>query len=89
MNRPTRQVGTMSIFHDPKDEERLYHVLRAYVEEWGPHNVVISVPPPWRKYSPADHVGGIRLEYENASCVSVRVEYHSVQLSYAVRLRAA
>ena len=34
----------MSIFKNPTDEDRLCHVLKAYVEEWGPQNVIVSVP---------------------------------------------
>ena len=42
----------MSIFADPADEDRLCHALKAYVEEWGPENVVVSVPKHWQNYSP-------------------------------------
>src|SRR3984957_18642345 len=43
--------GCMSMFQDPRDEDRLCQVLKAYVEEWGPENVIVSVPEHWSEYS--------------------------------------
>ena len=79
----------MSIFKNPTDEDRLCHVLKAYVEEWGPENVVVSVPHKWSNYT-ADNFGLVKLEYATADTVSIRVEYdNEVQLKYAVQLQAA
>ncbi|MBK9773449.1 MAG: hypothetical protein IPP57_21990 [Candidatus Obscuribacter sp.] len=41
----------MSMFTHPTDEEKLCQVLKAYVEEWGPENVIVSVPEHWSEYS--------------------------------------
>jgi hypothetical protein len=78
----------MSIFRDPKDEEKLCHVLKAYVEEWGPENVIVSVPSHWKEYSTGT-LGRVRLEFTTANTVSIRVEYEVVRLTYDVQLQAA
>ncbi len=79
----------MSIFKNPTDEDSLCHVLKAYVEEWGPQNVIVSVPNKWSDYS-TDSLGLVRLEFSTADTVSIRVEYDKqVQLSYAIQLQAA
>ncbi len=44
-----KQVGIM--FKNSCDEEKLCQVLKAYVEEWGPENVIVSVPRHWSEYS--------------------------------------
>lgn len=62
------------MFHDPKDEDRLCHVLKAYVEEWGPENVVVSVPLTWRQKHPTATLGRVRLEFVTNNTVSIRVE---------------
>lgn len=78
----------MSMFQDPKDEERLCQVLKAYVEEWGPENVVVAVPRHWKEYS-ANSLGKVRLEFGTDTVVSIRVEYDFVRLNYDVQLQAA
>ncbi len=78
----------MSMFQDPRDEERLCQVLKAYVEEWGPENVIVSVPRHWQEYS-TSNLGRVRLEFATESVVSVRVEYDFVRLTYDVQLQAA
>jgi hypothetical protein len=79
----------MSIFKNPTDEDRLCHVLKAYVEEWGPQHVIVSVPNKWSSYN-TDSLGLVRLEFCTADSVSIRVEYDKqVQLSYAVQLQTA
>ncbi len=79
----------MSIFKNPTDEDRLCHVLKAYVEEWGPQNVIVSVPNKWSDYN-TDSLGLVRLEFSTSDSVSIRVEYDKqVQLSYAVQLQTA
>ncbi len=76
----------MSMFQDPADEEKLCQVLKAYVEEWGPENVVVSVPTHWREYS-GNSLGRVRLEFSTSSTVSIRVEYECVRLNYDVQLQ--
>jgi len=78
----------MSMFQDPRDEDRLCQVLKAYVEEWGPENVVVSVPQHWSEYS-TNTLGRVRLEFATENTVSIRVEYDFVRLIYDVQLQAA
>lgn len=78
----------MSIFKNPQDEEKLCQVLKAFVEEWGPENVVVSVPRHWQDYS-TGNLGRVRLEFGTTNTVSVRVEYEIVRLAYDVQLQAA
>jgi hypothetical protein len=79
----------MSIFKNPTDEDRLCQVLKAYVEEWGPQHVIVSVPNKWSNYN-ADSLGLVKLEFSTSDTVSIRVEYEKeVQLSYAIQLQAA
>jgi len=78
----------MSMFKNPKDEEKLCQVLRAYVEEWGPENVIVSVPEHWSDYS-ASSLGRVRLEFTTSDSVSIRVEYDFIRVKYAVQLQAA
>jgi hypothetical protein len=78
----------MSMFQDPRDEDRLCHVLKAYVEEWGPEHVIVSVPHHWSEYS-TNTLGRVRLEFATNNTVSIRVEYDFVRLIYDVQLQAA
>jgi hypothetical protein len=78
----------MTMFRNPADEEKLCQVLKAYVEEWGPENVIVSVPEHWSEYS-ASNLGRVRLEFATRNTVSIRVEYDAVRLSYDVNLVAA
>lgn len=78
----------MSMFQDPRDEDRLCQVLKAYVEEWGPENVIVSVPRQWKEYS-TNSLGRVRLEFSTEREVSIRVEYDFVRLTYDVQLQAA
>lgn len=79
---------TMTMFRDPRDEDRLCQVLKAYVEEWGPENVIVSVPSHWSEYS-TNSLGRVRLEFATQNTVSIRVEYDFVRLKYDVALQAA
>ncbi|HEY9755455.1 MAG TPA: hypothetical protein V6C97_09860 [Oculatellaceae cyanobacterium] len=78
----------MSMFQDARDEDRLCQVLKAYVEEWGPENVIVSVPQHWSEYSTST-LGRVRLEFSTENTVSIRVEYDFVRLIYDVQLQAA
>jgi hypothetical protein len=81
-----KQVGIM--FKNTCDEEKLCQVLKAYVEEWGPENVIVSVPRHWSEYSTSS-LGRVRLEFATRDTVSIRVEYDFVRLNYDVQLQAA
>lgn len=81
-----KQVGIM--FKNSCDEEKLCQVLKAYVEEWGPENVIVSVPRHWSEYSTSS-LGRVRLEFATRDTVSIRVEYDFVRLNYDVQLQAA
>jgi hypothetical protein len=76
------------MFKNPTDEERLCQVLKAYVEEWGPENVIVSVPMHWSDYS-SNSLGRVRLEFTTNDVVSIKVEYDFVRLKYDVQLQAA
>jgi hypothetical protein len=78
----------MSMFKNPRDEEKLCQVLKAYVEEWGPENVIVSVPEHWSDYS-TNSLGRVRLEFATEDTVSIRVEYEFIRLKYDVQLQAA
>ena len=62
------------LFRDPKDEDRLCQVLHAYVAEWGPENVIVSVPAHWSSFSNST-LGLVRLKFETEQRVAIRVEY--------------
>lgn len=78
----------MSMFNNPTDEERLCQVLKAYVEEWGPENVIVSVPRHWRSYS-NNSLGRVRLEFSTRDVVSIKVECGPAKVRYDVQLQAA
>lgn len=78
----------MNMFQDPRDEERLCQVLKAYVEEWGPENVIVSVPSHWQDYG-SSSLGRVRLEFSTSDRVSIRVEYEKVKIIYDVQLQVA
>jgi hypothetical protein len=89
MNHPgNRRSETMSMFQDPDDEEKLCQVLKAYVEEWGPEAVIVSVPRHWKEYG-GSSLGRVRLEFSTGNTVSIRVEYETVRINYDVQLQAA
>jgi hypothetical protein len=83
-----QRVVAMSMFKNPRDEEKLCQVLKAYVEEWGPENVIVSVPQHWSDYSTSS-LGRVRLEFATSDTVSIRVEYDFVRVKYDVQLQAA
>lgn len=75
------------MFINPQDEERICHVLRAYVEEWGPENVTVALPTEWE--NPNYSLGPTKLEFTTQSTISVRVEFDNVpRLNYQVELAA-
>ena len=78
----------MSMFNDPKDEDKICDVLRAYVEEWGPEYVIVSVPKHWREFCP-NNLGRVGLEFTTENTISIRVEYNLGKVIYDMQLKAA
>ncbi|MBY0547316.1 MAG: hypothetical protein K2W95_08495 [Candidatus Obscuribacterales bacterium] len=76
----------MSMFQDPNDEEKLCQVLKAYVEEWGPEAVIVSVPMHWKEYG-GTSLGRVRLEFTTDNTVSIKVEYETIRIAYDVQLQ--
>ena len=74
------------MFRDPRDEEKICQVLKAYVEEFGAEHVVVALPKTW--HNPEYSLGPTRLEFTTNGTIDVRVEYGKVQLSYQVELAA-
>ncbi len=74
------------MFQDPRDEEKLCQVLKAYVEEWGPESVIVCVPVQWKEHS-GSSLGRVRLEFTTGDTVSIKVEYESVRIKYDVQLQ--
>lgn len=58
------------MFVHEDDFPDLLLVLRAYVEEWGPENVTISVPTNWLGVWDGD-LGPVKLEYVTDNTVSI------------------
>ena len=74
------------MYCDPKDEERICQILKAYVEEFGAEHVVVALPKAWEnaQYS----LGPTRLEFTTHDTISLRVDYGTIQLRYQVELAA-
>jgi hypothetical protein len=47
-----------------KDEQVILMIIRTLVEEWGPEQVVISVPRRWADFIPRGYLGSVRLVFE-------------------------
>jgi hypothetical protein len=71
----------ITMFQDPHDEEKLCQVLKAYVGEWGPENVIIAVPRCWSGRIARDF-GKVRLRFETDDLVSISVEYACVPVCH-------
>ncbi|MBX9694710.1 MAG: hypothetical protein K2Z81_20150 [Cyanobacteria bacterium] len=76
----------MSIFQNSDDPARLCMILKTYMEEWGPENIVVFVPENWKSFSPSS-LGKIRLEFDPANKVSIRVFSDNSYVSYDLDLR--
>lgn len=76
-----------SMFQDPADEERLCQILKAYVEEWGPEHVFVSVPKHWKEYG-SSGLGRVRLKFETQDSVVIGVvdEANGVSIEYEITL---
>ncbi len=51
------------MFENQQDEETICQVLKAYMEEWGTENVIVSLPSEWRQYG-TEYVAGVRFEFQ-------------------------
>ena len=69
------------VFRTADDEEQVQLVLRAYIEEWGAENVLVSVPSRWRHKSNAT-LGKVKLDFSTVDTVAVSVGLAG--LSFAV-----
>jgi hypothetical protein len=76
----------MSMFEDPQDGDRLCQVLKAYVGEFGPENVIVMVPKSWSGYR-LNNLGKVRLEFTSDNTISIRVECGLIKISYGIQLR--
>ena len=76
----------MSMFEDPRDGDRLCQVLKAYVGEFGPENVIVMVPKSWSGYR-LNNLGKVRLEFAQENAVSIRAECGVIRIAYRVQLR--
>jgi hypothetical protein len=79
-------IEEAAMFRDPRDEEKICQVLKAYVEEFGPEHVVVALPKTW--FNSEYSLEPTRLEFTTDSTIDVRVEYGPVRLSYQVELSA-
>jgi len=79
----------VNLFYDPKDEERLCQVLKAYVEEWGSEYVSVSVPARWKGRAGCKTLGRVRLLFDTENAVAIKVECQCARLVYEVQLRIA
>lgn len=77
------------MFQNPLDQEKICQVLKAYMEEWGTENVVVSLPRQWRQYG-SENVAGVRFEFSTENRISIRAEYNENEaVRYDYDLRAA
>jgi hypothetical protein len=55
------------------DEQLMVQVLRCFIEEWGPDNVIVNVPRVWQDDVEVSSLGRVRLAFENEDrCLSIR-----------------
>ncbi len=76
-----------SMFRNPEDEELLCQVLKAFVEEWGPEHVYVSVPTQWQEYG-TTNLGRVSLSFETKDSVVIYVihEEYGVTIEYKITL---
>jgi hypothetical protein len=63
----------MNLFACVEQEERMCGILRCYIEEWGPENVVVGLPRSWSRYVSAENIGRVRLSFETDDTVCIQV----------------
>jgi hypothetical protein len=77
------------MFRNPTDEETICHILKAYMEEWGTENVIVSLPKHWRRYG-TDNVAGVRFEFSTEDTITIRAEFdNQVSVRYDYDLKVA
>ena len=77
------------MFENQQDEETICQVLKAYMEEWGTENVIVSLPTEWRQYG-TEYVAGVRFEFSTERTISIRAEYKKTVFGhYDYELQAA
>ena len=81
------QSARMSLFQDPREEDRLCDVLKAFIEEWGAEKVIVSAPWQWGTWH-NNRLGKVRLEFVTESSVTIRVDYETGQVIYTANLAA-
>lgn len=57
-------MATINIY---EDVETVAQILRAYIEEWGHENVLVSVPKDWQQFWNESTLGRVRIEFSLAS----------------------
>ena len=76
----------MSMFEYPGEEDRLCQVLKAYVQEWGPEHVIVSVPAHWDGYM-GHSLGRVRLEFSTTNLISIEVVCGVARVRYDAQLK--
>jgi len=66
------------VFKDPTDEDKICQVLKAFMEEWGTENVVVSLPKEWQQYSRVENIAGVRFEFSTEALIAIRVQCDDV-----------
>jgi hypothetical protein len=87
--RTAWRAEKMSMFENPSDEDRICEILKAYVEEWGPEHVIVSVPQHWQEEYGTHKLGRVALEFATENSISISVEYDFVRVIYGMQLKAA
>jgi hypothetical protein len=77
------------MFQNALDQDKICQILKAYMEEWGTENVIVSLPKQWREYG-SENVAGVRFEFSTSDVISIRAEYNNaVSVHYEYQLCAA
>ena len=63
----------------------LLRVLRAFIGEWGPESIVVSVPRNWERFGP-DSLGPVSLVYAGDDSIVIGVEHATARLTYRMML---
>lgn len=71
--RKFRKGMDKTMYHDPGDKEKIAAIFRAYIQEWGTENVIVSVPKDW-EVQVGKFDSSMRVEYTTAFRISIRAE---------------
>lgn len=58
------------MFKNAGDEQVLFKVLKAYVEEWAAQNVLVILPERWRSFCPTN-VGLVPVAFSHENSVRI------------------